>query len=69
MFERSPISIFFLRKRWGSEGRRRIHRTFQLKRFVQKKSCAFVKSGLLKVTLSLAKLVVVTIPNGLTMEF
>ena len=36
MFERFPISIFFLRKRWGSEGRRRIHRTFQLKRFVQK---------------------------------
>ena len=68
MFERSPISIFLLERGWGSEGRRRIQGTFQLKRFVQKKSYAFFTSGLLKVPLSLAKLVIVTIPNGLYNE-
>ena len=43
------------RRRWGSERRRRIQGTFQLKRFL-KKSCAFVPSASLKINLSLEKL-------------
>ena len=43
------------RRRWGSERRRRIQGTFQLKRFL-KKSCAFVPSASLKINISLEKL-------------
>ena len=43
------------RRRWVSERRRRIHGTFQLKRFL-KKSCAFVPSASLKINISLEKL-------------